>query len=168
MFIIMMGVSGCGKTTIGRLAAEKLGIPYYEGDDYHPPANVSKMAAGIPLDDADRDVWLERLAKLIQNKLDEDQSGVLSSSALKQKYRDRLRVDPDQVHFIYLKGSYELILARMAARKDHYMPAKLLQSQFETLEEPQDVFTVQINQTPEEILAEVLDYLRDLGFPGIS
>lgn len=161
MFIIFMGVSGCGKTTIGKMMAEVLDVPYYEGDEYHPQENVDKMSRGIPLDDDDRDGWLQRLSDLIREKLDKGESGVLSCSALKKEYRDRLRVDPDRVHFIYLKGSYELIRDRMKKRKNHYMPANLLKSQFETLEEPGQVFTIDIDQSPEEILAQVMFYVTN-------
>ena len=158
-FIIFMGVSGCGKTTIGKMTANALGVPYYEGDDYHPQDNVEKMSQGIPLNDDNRAGWLQRLADLLQQKLAESESGILSCSALKQKYRDQLRMDPEKVHFIYLKGSYELIKERMEKRRNHYMPADLLRSQFETLEEPDDIFTIEIEQSPEEILAQVMSYI---------
>ncbi|MDF1521142.1 MAG: gluconokinase, partial [Brevefilum sp.] len=133
MFIIFMGVSGCGKTTIGKMTAETLDVSYYEGDEYHPKENVDKMSRGIPLTDEDRDAWLEKLAQLIQSKLDRGESGVLSCSALKKQYRERLNIDPQKVHFIYLKGSYDLILKRLSARLDHYMPPELLRSQYDTL-----------------------------------
>lgn len=165
MFIILMGVSGCGKTTIGEMIGKVLDVPYYEGDEYHPPENVNKMAQGIPLTDKDREGWLDSLSQLIRAKLDKDESGVLSCSALKQKYRDRLCVNQDLVRFIYLKGSYRLIRSRMQARSEHYMPAKLLKSQFEALEEPDDVFTVNIDQSPEDILQVVHTYLQGIGFP---
>lgn len=160
MFIIFMGVSGCGKTTIGKKTADVLGVPYYEGDEYHSPENVEKMSRGIPLTDEDREDWLDTLSQLLRNKLGAGESGVLSCSALKQKYRDQLCIDPKQVLFIYLKGSYGLIRSRMQARIGHYMPSDLLKSQFEALEEPEDVFAVNIDQAPEEILDKVLSYLR--------
>ncbi len=163
IFIITMGVSGCGKTTIGRMISAALDVPYYEGDDYHPKENVDKMSLGIPLNDEDRDGWLQRLSDLILEKLTNGESGVLSCSALKQKYRGRLTVDPDKVHFIYLKGSDELIRARMEKRTNHYMPAGLLKSQYEALEEPEDIFTVSIDQSPENILLESLSYIKKLG-----
>lgn len=166
MFIIFMGVAGCGKTTIGKMAAEALGVPFYEGDDYHPPENVDKMSRGIPLNDDDRAGWLAALANILREGIAKGESGVMSCSALKEKYRRQLRVDADQVRFIYLKGSYDLIWARMEAREGHYMPAALLQSQFDALEEPKNVFTVDIAQSPEAILEEVLDYLRELGLTG--
>jgi len=163
MFIIFMGVSGCGKTTIGKKTADVFGVQYFEGDEYHPQENVEKMSQGIPLTDEDRKGWLDTLSKLIRDTLDAGQSGVLSCSALKQKYRDRLCVDPDLVRFIYLKGSFGLIQSRMKQRTDHYMPANLLASQFTTLEEPDDVFTVNIDQPPEEIIDEVVSYLTRIG-----
>jgi len=163
MFIIFMGVSGCGKTTIGKKTADVFGVQYFEGDEYHPQENVEKMSQGIPLTDEDREGWLDTLSQLIRDTLDAGQSGVLSCSALKQKYRDRLCVDPDLVRFIYLKGSFGLIQSRMKQRTDHYMPANLLASQFTTLEEPDDVFTVNIDQPPEEIIDEVVSYLTRIG-----
>ena len=160
-FIIFMGVSGCGKTTIGKMTAKTLGVPYYEGDEYHPQVNVEKMSRGLPLNDEDRDGWLQRLSELIRDKLAKGESGVLSCSALKKNYRDRLRVDPDRVHFIYLKGGFELILERMERRTNHYMPSDLLKSQFETLEEPETVFIIEIDQSPEEILSQVMFYITN-------
>jgi len=163
MFIIFMGVSGCGKTTIGKRTARKLNLPYYEGDDFHPDANVEKMSQGIPLTDEDRDAWLDKLKELIQSKLNKGESGILSCSALKEKYRERLNVDPQKVHFIYLKGSYDLILKRLTARTDHYMPAELLQSQFEALEEPLNVYKINIDQAPKAILNKALAYIFQIS-----
>jgi len=162
MFIILMGVSGCGKTTIGEKLASALHIPYYEGDTFHPTSNVEKMSNGIPLTDEDRKAWLTALAKLISAKIIKVEEGVLACSALKEKYRDQLRVDPEKVQFVYLKGSYDLIFSRMKQRQGHYMPADLLRNQFKDLQEPDDIFTVNIDQTPGEILAEILSYLSTL------
>jgi len=156
-----MGVSGCGKTTIGKITAETLGVPYYEGDDYHPQENVEKMSQGIPLNDEDRADWLDLLAYLIREKMAEGKSGILSCSALKKKYRDQLTIDPERVYFIYLKGSYQLIRERMDKRANHYMPPDLLRSQFETLEEPDEIFTIGIDQSPEKILAQVINYVSN-------
>ena len=164
MFIIFMGVSGCGKTTIGKKTADLFGVAYYEGDDYHPPENVEKMSQGIPLSDEDREGWLETLSKLIKEKLDVGESGVLSCSALKETYREKLRVNSELVRFVYLKGTYDLIRSRMKARTGHYMPADLLKSQFEALEEPKDVFTVDVGKDPNDILYEVVAYLITIGF----
>jgi gluconokinase len=121
------------------------------------------MSRGIPLTDEDRDQWLQRLSDLLQEKLAKGDSGVLSCSALKEKYRDRLNVDPQRIRFIYLKGPYELILNRMTARSAHYMPAELLQSQFDSLEEPEDVFTIDIDQPPEAILDKALAYIYHIS-----
>lgn len=160
MFVVVMGVSGSGKNTVGELLAERLGCPFYDGDNFHPPANIAKMSAGIPLDDDDRRGWLEALADLIQRGLALDECGVLACSALKQKYRDVLQVDPQRVHFVYLKGTFDLIWARMAARRDHYMKAPMLRSQFAALEEPAHALTYDITPTPEQIADAIL---TDLG-----
>jgi len=162
MFIVLMGVSGCGKTTIGERLASKLSTPYFEGDAFHPPSNVVKMSNGIPLNDEDRKSWLTVLTKLIAKNLKMGEEAVLGCSALKEKYRDQLRIDPEKVLFIYLKGNYDQILSRIKQRQDHYMPSNLLRSQFKDLEEPVDVFTVNIDQTPGEIISEILAYLSTL------
>lgn len=159
MFLIVMGVSGSGKSTVGKLLAAKLGYPFYDGDDFHPAANVEKMSRGIPLDDADRAGWLAALADLIRGSLQRGEAGVLACSALKQRYRDQLCLDPAQVKFIYLKGSYELIKARMLSRPGHYMKPGMLDSQFAALEEPADALTVDIGPSPEEVVVEVIGRL---------
>lgn len=164
MFIILMGVSGCGKTTIGKQAADYFGVPYYEGDSFHSQENVEKMSQGIPLTDEDREGWLDTLSKLIQDRLDVGESGVLACSALKQKYRDRLCVDHELVRFVYLKGSFGLIQSRLAGRSGHYMPSGLFASQFDALEEPEDAFIIQIDQSIEGILGEVVSCLTQIGF----
>lgn len=159
MFIVVMGVSGSGKTTIGRLLAERLGWPFHDGDDFHPPANVAKMAAGIPLDDDDRAGWLAALAALIDDGLKHGQNGVLACSALKKAYRDVLRVDDAQVKFVYLRGDFETIRARMAKRKEHYMKEEMLRSQFEALEEPARAPAVDISLEPGEIVNTIMEQL---------
>ncbi len=151
-----MGVSGSGKTTVGELLAARLGWPFYDGDKFHPPENVAKMAAGTPLDDADRAGWLAVLGELIRAGLARGASGVIACSALKAAYRDSLRVDPARVHFVYLKGSFDLIWERMLRRRHHYMKASMLQSQFATLEEPQGVLTCDITPPPEQIVDAIL------------
>lgn len=131
---MVMGVSGCGKSTVAGLLAGRLGWDLEEGDDLHPSANVAKMAAGVPLTDDDRWPWLARVAAWIREHTDAGRPGVITCSALKRAYRDVLR-GPDVV-FVYLHGSKELIAARLAARHGHYMPTSLLDSQFATLEPP--------------------------------
>lgn len=166
MFLIVMGVSGSGKSTVGNLLAERLGWPFYDGDDFHPAANVAKMSQGIPLTDTDRAGWLRVLAELIRDSLQRGESGVLACSALKKRYRDQLCVDPMQAKFIYLKGSYDLIQTRMKARPGHYMKPGMLDSQFAALEEPSDAITVETGRSPEAIVAEVLKQLGMLPLDG--
>lgn len=134
--IIVMGVAGCGKSTVGRALAEALSWPFYDGDTYHPPQNVAKMAAGIPLDDGDRAPWLSRLRGLVSDHLARGEPAVLACSALKKAYRDQLRGGDEAVHFVYLRGDRALIRRRLRERSDHYMAADMLESQFTSLEEP--------------------------------
>lgn len=130
--VVVMGVAGTGKTTVGPLVADALGVPYAEGDDFHPPANIAKMSGGVPLDDADREPWLDAIGAWARGRA--GKGGVVSCSALKRAYRDRLRAAAPGVVFLHLTGSRELIAARMAARKGHFMTTRLLDSQFATLE----------------------------------
>lgn len=155
-FIIVMGVSGCGKSSVGKLLAEKLGWDFYDADDFHPSINVKKMADGIPLDDSDRAPWLASLNELISSSLTADKPGVLACSALKDRYRQQLMNGNDGVQIVYLKGSYELIWSRMKTRTDHYMKPHMLKSQFETLEEPTNSIAVDISLSVNEIVQEVL------------
>ncbi len=165
MFLILMGVSGSGKTTLGKALAEHLSLPFYEGDDFHPERNIQKMSAGKPLNDGDRKEWLDALETLIRSRLIEGKGGILACSALKKSYRDQLRVNPEQVKFIFLKGEYDLIFSRMQARKDHYMSAELLTSQFDDLEPPEDAFTVRIDQAVDRILLNIMEYLSEFTKP---
>ena len=153
---IIMGVSGCGKSTIGMLLAEALGIPFFDGDDYHPEANVNKMANGIALNDKDREGWLQALNKLA---LEHKSSGaVIACSALKESYRTTLHKElKNEMVFVYLQGSFSEIHARLQERKGHYMPIELLKSQFETLEEPKDAIEVSITHSPKAIIKEILE-----------
>lgn len=160
MVVILMGVSGCGKTTVGERLARDLGWRFYDGDDFHPQANIHKMARGIPLNDDDREPWLNILQKLINNHLKEGKPAVVACSALKKMYRDILLRDNGDARLVYLKGDYDLILERMDARMGHYMKSGLLTSQFQTLEEPQDAISIDISQEPERIVASIK---RELG-----
>ncbi|MGB5236568.1 MAG: gluconokinase [Flavobacteriaceae bacterium] len=157
--IMVMGVSGSGKTTIGKLLGQKLGLEFYDADDYHPEANIRKMASGKPLTDKDRLGWLERLNKLILER--EKQGMVLGCSALKESYRHVLAnaVEID-IKWVYLDGSFEEILERMKGRKDHFMPPELLRSQFETLEVPTYAIAVPIDNSPETTVAYILEKLQ--------
>ncbi len=149
-----MGVTGCGKTTVGKLLADQLGWEFYDADDFHPPQNVEKMRSGIPLNDEDRIPWLEALANLI-HQTGPECGFVLACSALKHDYRKLLRVGLKPVQFVYLKGTSDLIRERLEARRGHYMNPKLLRSQFDTLEEPKDALYVDIAPEPEEIVASI-------------
>ncbi|MEP7207659.1 MAG: gluconokinase [Casimicrobiaceae bacterium] len=143
MIAVMMGVSGSGKTTVGRVVASKLGWRFLEGDSFHPAANVAKMAAGTPLTDADRWPWLDAIRAELEITTGRGEHVVLACSALKEAYRQRL-APTGNVRFVYLKGDQETIAARLAQRKGHYMPPSLLASQFATLEEPQDALVVDV------------------------
>jgi gluconokinase len=151
----IMGVSGSGKTTIGKLFAEALSVPFFDGDDYHSESNVSKMAAGHPLTDEDRKGWLLSLNNLAKDH--QSRGAVIVSSALKAEYRRLLSSEiEDRVTWVLLQGSFDLIQERLQKRKGHFMPAKLLKSQFETLEIPQNAITLSIIPPPEEIVVRLL------------
>lgn len=159
-FFIVMGVSGCGKTSVGKALADSLGWDLYDADDFHPTENVVKMASGIPLDDSDRAPWLASLDELISSSLKADRPGVLACSALKERYRQQLMDGKDGVQIVYLKGSYDLIWSRMSARKDHYMKSHMLQSQFEALEEPSNALTMDVSISVDDIVQEILKYVE--------
>ena len=160
-FIILMGVSGSGKTVIGKALAPKLNAEFIDGDNLHSQRNVDKMAAGIPLTDEDRLDWLNLIAKVGHDHAAHGTTCIIACSALKKKYRDNLRSNNPSMKFIYLKGSYDLIYSRIAKRSHQYMPASLLKSQFDTLEEPQndehDVFVVSIDQEISGIVSDVVN-----------
>jgi gluconokinase len=156
--LVIMGVSGCGKSSVGAGLGEQLGIPYRDGDDLHPPANVDKMRAGVPLTDADRWPWLDRVAEVLRD----DAPVIVGCSALRRVYRDRIRVGAGgPVTFVHLAGDRAVIAERMAARTGHYMPTTLLDSQFATLEPPgvDEAMTVDIDQPLPAILTTILDHL---------
>jgi gluconokinase len=134
--LVVMGVSSSGKTTVAKFLAAALGCQFQEGDDLHPPANVEKMSHGLPLTDEDREPWLEKIASEIDRWRADGQSGVLTCSALKRTYRAKIIGDRRDVTLVYLRGSYELVKQRMGARRNHFMPISLLDSQFATLEPP--------------------------------
>jgi gluconokinase len=159
MVIILMGVSGSGKTTVGRLLSEALAWKFYEGDDFHPSANIEKMRRGIPLDDADRSPWLETLRDLIRDCLDRGVSAVLACSALKKSYRKFLRID-DRVVFIYLKADHEIIRRRLSQRLGHFMNPDLLDSQFAALEEPGTEMSIDVSSSPAEVVDLIKSRLR--------
>ena len=150
-----MGVSGCGKSTVAEALAQRTGGKYLDADAYHPPANVAKMSAGIPLTDEDRTGWLQTLAQLLKDCAQQGQTVFMACSALKEDYRRVLRVNP-QVRFVYLKGGYAQIAARLQQRSGHFMKAELLRSQFAALEEPTDAITISIEGDRESIVAQAL------------
>lgn len=154
MVVIIMGVTGAGKTTIGSLLAEQLGWRFADADDFHPPSNIEKMRHGIPLSDDDRRPWLDRLRAEIDGWLAAGKNVVLACSALKRSYRQQLEAG-SSVHFVYLKGSRELIIARLRARHGHFAGEAILAGQFADLEEPKGAVTVEISGTPPEIVADI-------------
>lgn len=154
MVIVVMGVSGSGKSTVGQALATAIGGRFYDADDYHSLANVQKMRNGEALTEADREPWLRALRSAIDEWLTQPGVSVLACSALKQRYRERLRVDGDKVRLVHLRGSPDLIRSRMSAR-NHFMPAGLLESQYETLEPPSDALNLDINEPVAEIVTRI-------------
>jgi gluconokinase len=161
MIVVLMGVSGSGKTTVGKTLARELGWTFLDADDYHPAANVEKMRRGVPLTDDDRRPWLETLRRLIREARGRGESVVLACSALKHAYQDYLQDHaPEAVRLVHLRGPEELIRRRLASRVGHFMNPALLHSQFETLEPPGHAAPVDVDATPEEVVARVR---RELG-----
>ena len=156
MIVVVMGVSGVGKTTIGRLAAERLGWRFIDADDHHPAANVAKMAAGTPLQDEDRWPWLDALNQMLRR----ESSAVLACSALKESYRRRLLAGVDDAHVVFLDADKALIAERLAARKHRYMPAKLLDSQLATLEPPRRALRIDVAQPVEASVTAIVDFTK--------
>lgn len=153
--LLLMGVAGSGKSTIGQGLAQELGWPYFEADDFHSAANKTKMAAGTPLDDDDRAPWLAAIRTAIDDCLAAGRNAVFTCSGLKHKYRDVLMGDAPQVTLVYLHGDFDTILARVSGRTGHFMKADLVRSQFAALEVPNDATTIDIRQSPEAIIREI-------------
>lgn len=157
---VVMGVAGVGKTTVGRRLAERLGWEFYDGDDFHPAANVDKMSRGVALTDGDRRVWLQRLRRLIARSLDEGRPAVVACSALKKAYRTTLLRGNEGTVIVYLRAPQDVVLDRVRTRKDHFFDPKLLATQYDELEEPDDAVTVDASRPPDAVVEEVLDALR--------
>ena len=160
MVIVLMGVAGSGKTTVGRALAEQLGWPYRDADEFHPPANVDKMSHGIPLTDPDREPWLTAIRRYIDETLAQNGRAVVTCSALKEHYRQIIVSDRARVKLVYLAGNFSLIAERLRAREGHFMKAEMLSSQFADLEPPRDALTVDVAQSPEVIVTEIRNALR--------
>jgi gluconokinase len=158
-FVIVMGVAGSGKTTVGELLAKRLGWNFYDADAFHPAENIAKMANGTPLDDTDRAPWLTALRALISASLQENRPAVLACSALKESYRRHLLEGHEGVQIVYLKGSYDLIWSRISLRAGHYMKPEMLRSQFEALEEPTNALSVDVSMPVNELVGEILNRL---------
>jgi gluconokinase len=156
MIYILMGVSGSGKTTVGQLLAQRLGCGFHDADAFHSDANKAKMHAGIPLTDEDRWPWLAAMRAAIDAARAEGRTHVFTCSALRQAYRDRLTPPDGGVTFVFMKGDASLIGARLSARTEHFFNPDLLQSQFDTLEEPSDALVLDIRQSPEALVATIL------------
>ena len=156
--LVLMGVSGSGKTTIGQCLAAELGWQLVDADDYHPPANIEKMCRGEPLTDRDRMPWLDRLHPEIQNWIAQQKTTILACSALKGTYRQRLAAGLNTVAWVYLKGSATLLRQRLQQRTAHFMPVALLRSQLDTLEIPQDALVVNIDQPPAALVEQIMQH----------
>ncbi len=159
MIIVIMGIAGCGKTTVGQHLAAALGWPFFDGDDFHPAANVVKMASGQALDDGDRAPWLARLRQLIDELGEAGTSAVIACSALRQGYRERLLAGGSEARLVYLAADGALLAQRLAGRALHFFPAALLESQLAALEEPEDALVIDAGRPVAEIVAAVIEAL---------
>jgi gluconokinase len=155
MILILMGVTGSGKSTLGKLLSERLGWSFHDADDFHPASNIAKMRQGIPLNDDDRRPWLLAIQKFMREALAEGRNAIIACSALRASYRELLLAGDPGVRFVHLKGNRDLIRDRLESRQGHFMNPKLLDSQFQTLEEPDSSWAVEVNQPPEAIAAEI-------------
>jgi gluconokinase len=161
MVVVVMGVAGSGKSTIGALIAEALGADFAEGDRFHPAPNIAKMSSGQPLTDDDRLPWLQAMADAIRAWRGGERPTVLACSALKQSYRDLLADGSREVRFVFLRATRDQVASRMAGRRGHFMPTSLIGSQFATLEEPRDAIALDVAGTPAEVAAEALRRLAE-------
>jgi gluconokinase len=157
MLLLLMGVTASGKSTVGRILAERLGWPFFDGDDFHPPANIEKMSHGIPLTDEDRAPWLAALHQVLADHEQRGVSAIVASSALKERYRHVLLDGLHTVRLVYLKGDPAVLQARLDSRVGHFMPKTMLPSQMAALEEPADAFVADAGQTPEAIAEKIID-----------
>jgi gluconokinase len=154
LIVVVMGVTGAGKTTIGELLASRLGWHFADADQFHPKSNVAKMARGVALTDADRAPWLSAMRSAIQQWISQNRSAVLACSALKQAYRDELKVGPD-VRFVYLRGNYDVVAEQLRMRHGHFATETILADQFATLEEPKDAIVIDVGGDPESMVAQI-------------
>jgi gluconokinase len=155
--IVIMGVSGAGKSTVGSLLAQTLGWQFADADDFHPAANVQKMSHGLALTDDDRLPWLDAMAAAMHNWLVENRKVVLACSALKRSYRQALLIDPERIAFVYLKATYDELERRLKLRKHHFMKGDLLSSQLSTLEEPQGALTLDASESPPVLVRQIIE-----------
>lgn len=155
MVVLLMGVAGSGKTTIGRQLADELGWKFADADDFHPPANVAKMSAGLPLDDTDRAPWLAAIRRYIDARLAAGENAAVTCSALKEKHRAVLLDGTSDVKLVYLRGTREVLWSRISGRKGHFMKPAMLDSQLAALEEPVNAITIEIDQSPAQLVAGI-------------
>ena len=158
-----MGVSGSGKSSVGKLLSNRTGWQFYDADDFHSPEAIAKMSQGIPLTDSDRYLWLQKLNNLVETTLNAQENGILACSALKSHYRQIIQGDRSEVTWIYLRSDYSCIISRLQQRQGHYFKANLLRSQFDILEEPQTAITIDVSLTLRAIVSEILAKIDQEG-----